>query len=88
MKVVMFHEVTADGLPRAREHFAAHRARLDAFHRRGTLLMAGPFAEPGEGAMGVFTERAAAQEFIDGDPFVMHGVVARWGLREWNEVLA
>jgi uncharacterized protein YciI len=50
--------------------------------------MAGPFANPAEGAMGVFTNRAAAEEFIEGDPFVLHGVVAKWSLREWNEVLA
>jgi uncharacterized protein YciI len=50
--------------------------------------MAGPFANPAEGAMGVFTNRAAAEEFIEGDPFVLHGVVGKWSLREWNEVLA
>ena len=30
----------------------------------------------------------AAEEFAQGDPFVLHGVVARWHVREWNEVLA
>jgi uncharacterized protein YciI len=41
-----------------------------------------------EGAMAVFTNREAAEEFIAGDPFVVNGVVAKWSLREWNEVLA
>jgi uncharacterized protein YciI len=65
-----------------------HVARLKEFHERGVLLMAGPFSNPAEGAMGLFTNREAAEEFIKGDPFVMHGVVSRWSLREWNEVLA
>lgn len=88
MKVVMLYEVAPDGLPNARVHYQAHRARLNEFHARGSLLMAGPFANPAEGAMGVFTSRAAAEEFIRDDPFVVYGVVAKWTLREWNEVLA
>ncbi len=88
MKAVMLYEVAADGLAKARIHYDAHRARLDEFHTRGVLLMAGPFANPAEGAMGVFTSREAAEEFIRGDPFIVHGVVAKWSLKEWNEVLA
>ena len=84
MKVVMHYEVAPDGMAKAQANIAAHRARLGEFHARGVLLMAGPF----EGAMGVFTHREAAEEFIQGDPFVLNGVVAKWTLREWNEVLA
>jgi uncharacterized protein YciI len=84
----MTYEVAPDGMPKAMENFAAHRARLDEFHRRGTLLMAGPYANPMEGALAVFTSREAAEEFVRDDPFVTKGVVARWSLREWNEVLA
>jgi len=88
VKVVMSYEVAPDGLPKARENFPGHRARLDEFHERGVLLMAGAYANPMEGALAVFTSREAAEEFIQGDPFVIHGVVSKWSLREWNEVLA
>lgn len=37
--------------------------------------------------MGVFTTSAAAEEFAEGDPFVRHGVIRSWSIREWNEVL-
>jgi hypothetical protein len=50
--------------------------------------MAGPFANPAEGALGVFTDRGAAEEFIKGDPFVINGAVGKWRLVDWNEVLA
>jgi uncharacterized protein YciI len=88
MKIVMSYEIAADGMSKAKDHIGGHRSRLNDFHARGLRLMAGPFANPAEGAMGVFTNRAAAEEFIEGDPFVLHGVVAKWSLREWNEVLA
>ncbi len=87
MKTVMLYEVTAEGLAKAREHFPAHRARIDEFHQRGLLLMVGVFANPMEGAMGIFSSREAAEEFIHGDPFVIQGVVAKWTLRDWNEAL-
>lgn len=88
MKYVMFYETTPESLAKARAHFAGHRARLDQFKANGTLLMAGNFTDGSGAALGVFTTRAAADEFIAGDPFVLGGVVTRWSVREWNEVLA
>jgi uncharacterized protein len=70
MKWVMLYEIAGDGLSKARGYYEAHRARLDEFHERGTLLMAGPWANPSEGAMGIFSSREGAEEFIKGDPFV------------------
>jgi uncharacterized protein YciI len=37
--------------------------------------------------MAIFTTRQAAEEFVRGDPFVLHGVVRRYVIREWNEAL-
>ena len=34
--------------------------------------------------MAVFTTREAAEEFIQGDPFVINGLVSKWRLVEWN----
>lgn len=50
--------------------------------------MIGPFTdEPAGGALGIFTTREAAESFVAIDPFVHHGLVARYTIREWNEVL-
>lgn len=70
------------------ENYAAHSARLDDFHTRGVLLMAGPLGNPPEGALAIFTTREAAEEFIEGDPFVTNGVVGTWRVVEWQEALA
>ena len=89
MKYVVFYESDGDGIAKAPVHFPAHRARLDVFHARGTLLMVGTFSRPvEEGAMAIFTTREAAEEFVRDDPFVVNGVVQRWHIREWNEILA
>ena len=47
---------------------------------------AGPFTD-GSGAMGVFTSRAAAEEFAASDPFVLHDVVGTWRVTEWAEAI-
>lgn len=88
MKTLMFYETTPEAMPKALEHFAAHRARLDEFHARGTLLMAGAYGMPPVGALGIFTSREAAEEFSKEDPFVVHGVVSKVTIQDWNEVLA
>jgi len=69
-------------------HFPAHKARLDAFHARGDLLMVGTFGDPqAQGSMAIFASRKAAEEFASGDPFVLEGVVRAWEVRDWDEVL-
>ena len=89
MKYVVLYSSAADVLETAPVHFPAHRARVDEFHARGDLLMIGTFADPlKDGSMAIFGSRVAAEEFVEGDPFVLNGVVASWELREWNEVLA
>jgi uncharacterized protein len=88
-KYVLAYESADDVVATAPIHFPAHWARCLEFHDRGTLLMVGTFADPqADGSMAIFTTRQAAQEFVDGDPFVQNGVVRNWSIREWNEALA
>jgi uncharacterized protein YciI len=84
----MFYEPAADGLTKAPANYPAHRTRIDEFVRRGVLLMIGTWANPAEGALAVFTERVAAEEFAHGDPFVQNGVVGTVKFKDWNEILA
>lgn len=86
-KILMFYEVTPEGMAKAAAHYSEHVVRLQQFHQRGELLMAGPYGNPPTGALGIFTSRAAADEFVRGDPFFVHGIIDRYRLEDWNEVL-
>ena len=88
MKFAVLYESGPETRALAPLHFGDHQAWFMDFHRRGLLLMVGPFVDEGGGALAVFTTREAAEEFVAGDPFVQNGVVAAWTIREWNEVLA
>ena len=87
MKYVVTYELAEGARALAMEHYTAHRARIDEFHRRGVLLLVGTFSDEPVGAMGVFTTREAVDEFMAEDPFLEHGVVGRHRVREWDEVL-
>jgi uncharacterized protein YciI len=88
-KYVLTYESAENVAEKAPAHFPAHSERLGEFHARGTLLMVGTFADPqADGSMAIFTTREAAEEFVEGDPFVENGVVRSWQIREWNEMLS
>ncbi len=82
-----FHEA----LEKAADLISAHRARTNEFHARGTLLMAGAFLNNSQeplSTMAVLTTREAAEEYIQGDPFVLNGMVSTWSIREWASMFA
>lgn len=89
MKYVLFYESADDVGAKAPAQFPPHRARYEEFHARGDLLMLGTFEDPQrDGSMAIFRTREAAEEFAEGDPFVVNGVVRAWHVRGWNEALA
>ena len=88
MKYVLLYESIKDAGARAPDDMQAHDARVAEFHSRGSLLLAGSFTNAEDGAMGIFTSREAAEEFIKEDPFVVNGAIDSWHITEWDEVLA
>jgi uncharacterized protein YciI len=88
VKAVVLYESADDVGAKAPIHFPAHFARIQEFQARGDILLVGTFGDPQtEGSMGVFPTRAAAEAFVEGDPFVLEGVVRSWQIRDWNEIL-
>ena len=86
-KAVVLYTSAPDVMTTAPLHYAAHKARVDAFHARGDLLAIGTFADPREGAMAVFRSRMAAESFVADDPFVLEGVVTHHEIKDWSETL-
>jgi uncharacterized protein len=86
MKYVLFYESAPDAAATAPLHFSAHKALWSRFAESGSLLLIGPFSD-GNGSMAVFATHEAAEEFAKQDPFVAHGVVRGWSIREWHEAL-
>lgn len=88
---VVFVVTAYESLAKAPDMVAAHTARSQELHTRGTLLMSGAFLNNSQeplSAMAVHTTREAAEEYIKGDPFVQNGMVRTWYIREWANLLA
>lgn len=84
---VLLYESAEDVAAKAPAHFPEHLVRLREFHRRRELLLVGTFGDPQtEGSMAIFRTREGAEDFVKGDPFVLHGVVRAYQIREWNEI--
>jgi uncharacterized protein YciI len=86
MKYVLVYETAEPDMDAIREHFPAHRERWARYQADGSLLAIGPYSDL-TGALGVFTTREAAEDFVAGDPFVTEGIASSWRIHEWNEVL-
>ena len=92
---VIFFTTTFKSLSEAQEHapedIAAHVARSKRLHEQGVVVMAGAFLDrPDEplSTMVVCTSREAADDYIQGDPFVRNGQVSAWHIREWANMFA
>ncbi len=69
---------------------AAHLARSNELHKKGTLLTAGAFLDnPDEpvSTMGIFASKEVRRRIRKGDPFVLNGLVRKWYIREWANIL-
>ena len=89
MKAVVFYEHNAE---KSMEEFMAvfpkHEAFEAEFLKSGKVLGTGAFANPGEGAMAIFVDKQTAEDFVNGDPFVQEGLIAKVTIKEWNDELA
>ncbi len=92
---VIFLTTTYTSLAAAQEHapedIAAHLARSTRLQEQGVVVMAGAFLDrPDEPlrTMVICTSRAAADDYIQGDPFVRKGQVSAWHIRAWANMFA
>ena len=85
MKYVVIGESSGATMDQVMKVYPRHKALVDEFIARGEVIGIGPFADRGN--MAIFRTRAAAQAFIDQDPFALEGLVKSYTIREWNDAL-
>lgn len=88
MKAVLFYEHAIDKtMNEFMEVFPKHEVFEAEFIKSGKVLGTGAFAIPGEGAMAIFVDKNAAEEFVKGDPLVSEGLIAKVTIKEWMDEL-
>ena len=84
---LLIYDVGPDFLQRRAQYREAHLALAWKAAAAGELLLAGALEEPTEQAFLLFRgSRDAARRFAEADPYVMHGLVKQWRVRQWHTV--
>jgi uncharacterized protein len=83
MKAVVIGEPSGMSMEEISKVFLRHKAVVDKFLARGDVIGIGPFADLGN--MAIFKTRAAAEEFVKEDPFILEGVVTPFKIRDWKD---
>lgn len=86
---LLSYAVVDDYIERRREYRAAHLELARAAASRGELRLGGALSDPPDGAFLVFRgpDRSVAEAFARADPYVEHGIVSSWSVREWTVVI-
>ena len=86
---ILFYDYVPEYLERRIPLRAAHFAHALPAVDRGELFLAGACTDPGL-PIGVLifkvADRNVVEEFARADPYVIHGLTARWHVREWTTV--
>ena len=85
MKAVVIGESSGATMEQIMAVYPRHKAVVDIFVARGEVIGIGPFADRGN--MAIFRTRAAAEEFVRQDPFVLEGLVKSYVVRDWNDTM-
>jgi uncharacterized protein len=89
MHYLLFYETAPDYLERRGQFRAEHLKLARDAHARGELVLAGALADPVDGAVLLFRASSPepAEAFAQADPYVIHGLVRSWKVREWTTVV-
>ncbi|HVN58935.1 MAG TPA: hypothetical protein VMT63_11595 [Bacteroidales bacterium] len=85
MKTVVIGE--SSGLPMEviMTVYPRHKVIVDRYIARGDVIGIGPFSDRGN--MAIFRTRAAAEQFVKEDPFILEGLVKSFTIRDWDDNL-
>ena len=85
MKRVVIGESSGAAMEAIMAVYPRHKIVVDKFIEKGEVVGIGPFSDRGN--MAIFKTRAAAEQFVLEDPFILEGLVKSFTIRDWNDSL-
>lgn len=85
MKTVVIGESSGASMETIMRVYLRHKAVVDKFIAMGEVVGIGPFTDMGN--MAIFRSRAAAEQFVKEDPFILEGLVKSFTIRDWNDTM-
>ena len=86
MHYLLCYDLAADYLERRGEFRNEHLKLAWEAHQRGEIIVAGAMADPADMAALMFQGDSpeVAERFAKADPYVVHGLVTGYKVRQWN----
>jgi len=85
---VLFYNYIPDVLEKRPPHRDLHLSLASDLAKDGKCLSGGPTtplkADVPDGAVFVFSDEESANFFVKEDPYVKHGIVTDWSIKEWT----
>lgn len=85
---VLQYSYIPDVLEKRGPHRELHLNLAKDLAKEGNCLSGGPTtpmgAEVPDGAVFVFSNEESAKWFVEEDPYVKHGIVTDWSIKEWT----
>ena len=83
MKAVVIGESSGASMDAIMKVYPRHKIIVDRYVSNGDVIGIGPFADLGN--MAIFKTRAAAEQFVKEDPFILEGLVKSFAIRDWGD---
>ena len=89
MYFVLLYEYVDNILEKRAPFRETHLELLNEYARRGELIFGGALTNPVDRSISVFKadKKSLIEKFVENDPYVMNGLIAKWEIREWNVVV-
>ena len=85
MKAVVIGESSGASMETIMSAYPRHKAVVDKYIANGEVIGIGPFSDRGN--MAIFKTRAAAEQFVTEDPFILEGLVKSFVIRDWADTM-
>lgn len=85
MKAVVIGESSGATMETIMSVYPRHKAVVDKYVAQGSVIGIGPFSDKGN--MAIFKTRAAAEQFVTEDPFILEGLVKSYVIKDWNDTM-
>lgn len=83
MKAVVIGESSGATMETIMAVYPRHKIVVDKYVQMGVVIGIGPFDDRGN--MAIFKTRAAAEQFVTEDPFILEGLVKSFVIHDWAD---
>ena len=85
MKTVVIGEPSGATMENIMIVYPRHKVIVDKYINMGEVIGIGPFGDRGN--MAIFKTRAAAEQFVTEDPFILEGIVKSFVMKDWHDTM-